>query len=531
MVPGAAGSVASGTRCVVCDPVSSPARRTAILALGLMAVAACGRSEPSPASSPSGRTPGIVLVVLDTLRADALPPDDATPTAMPRLRAFAKGATTFSGAIASAAWTPQSMPSLLTGLTPPHTGCEGMAETVIPALPSVVTTLAERLKGAGYATAAYTGAGFISPSQGLAQGFDVFNGGFDTLGPEACLAKWTDARPRTGPFFLLLHSYAPHDPYGEKDARALGSAAPPAVPPSPALARLFGGGADGPAVASALLAPGVMRECAYEWLCDAPARAANSRFTVGEPGRVFTQALQRWLDGGFLSDPSGRAAIQKRFGDAYRRGLAATDTVLVRTFAALDRAGLPPDTIVVVTSDHGEAHGERGLISHGYRLHDEIVRVPLLVRAPGRLREGAVVGGSCGLVDVVPTLLDLAGLPPPTDRLDGRSLVPLAEGRVDGHPVVSTVDRYEVVENRRRAVREVSVRDDHRIWRYVHDLATGVPIAEQILDVGGDPWTSEPQDADDVPMHDAEFCRTVHACRDEARTRYGLPSLASPCGP
>jgi len=501
--------------------------RRCVAILGLLVVAACGRAGSTPHDADRVPSPGIVVIVVDTLRADAVPLTDAESTSLPSLRSFAKGATTFSDAISSAAWTPQALPSLLTGLTPPHTGCEGMGETHVPALPGGVTTLAERLRAAGYGTAAFTGGGYLSASQGIAQGFGVFLPSFDVLGPEECVSTWSKLRRDGAPFFLLLHTYAPHDPYGEKDARALASAAPPTMPASPTLARTF----SGPEGSVELpLEPAVLRECAFEWLLDGRARPSNDRLLAEGAGKSFLPALHRWIDGGYLSDGKGRAAIERRLRDGYRRGLATTDALLSRTFAALEAARLPPDTIVVVTSDHGEAFGEHGYLTHERYLHEEIVRVPLLVRAPGRLPAGAVVRGGCGPVDLTPTLLELAGLPPALEELDGRSLVALARGRAGGHPVVSTADRYEWAGGLSRVVREITVRDDRFVWSYVYELATGEVVSEHAFDLVEDPKSLDPRPVGSLEWRDPEFCRLVGVTRDEARQRYSLPPAGPLCG-
>ncbi len=501
-------------------------RCTAIL--GLLAVAACGRVASTPPNADRARSPGIVLIVVDTLRADTVPLLSTEPASLPSLSSFAKGATTFADAISSAAWTPQALPSLLTGLTPPHTGCEGMGETHVPALPGGVTTLAERLRAAGYGTAAFTGGGYLSASQGLAQGFGIFFPSFDVLGPEACLSTWSKLRREGVPFFLLLHTYAPHDPYGEKDARAMASAAPPAKPASPTLARTFSGPEGS---IETPLDPVVLRECALEWLLDGPARPSNDRLIAEGAGKSFPPALHRWIDGGYLSDALGRAAIEGRLREAYRRGLAPTDAILSRSFAALEAAKLPPDTIVVVTSDHGEAHGEHGYLTHERYLHDEIVRVPLLVRAPGRMPAGAVVRGGCGPVDLTPTLLELAGLPPALEEIDGRSLVALAHGRAGGHPVVSTADRYEWAGGLSRVVREITVRDDRCLWSYVYELATGDVVAEHAFDLVEDPRALAPRPVGSMEWRDPEFCRLVTVTRDEARQRFSLLPADPACDP
>ena len=495
----------------------------------MLAVGACGGDAASPAreAASRGRAPGIVLVVVDTLRADAIPFEGAGGTRLPSLRAFAEGATAFTDAIAPAAWTPQSMPSLLSGLTPPHTGCEGMAETSVPELPGAVVTLAERLREAGYATTGYTGGGWLADARGIGQGFDTFVNGFDVLGPEACVGEFARRRSPAAPFLLLLHTYAPHDPYGEKDPRAMASGGIPPVPPSPRLRRTIERLAADP---EARLEPAELRDCAYDWFLDGPARPANARMVLSGGGHGLGRALQRWQDGGYLTDPGGRSAIEARFRSAYEVGLGLTDALLARTFGALERAKLPADTIVVVTSDHGEAFGEHGTLLHERRLHEEILRVPLLIRAPGRLPAGAVVAGTCGPVDLTPTLLELVGLPLAAGELDGRSLVGQALGREGGHPVVSTADRYEVDGDRTRSVREITVRDERRVWSYVYDVQTGEPLGESVVDLVEDPQGLDPRPAEAYAWPDGDFCRLVTACREEAREPYGRAPAGPVCG-
>jgi hypothetical protein len=260
----------------------------------------------------------------------------------------------------------------------------------------------------------------------------VFTPGFDVMGPEACVADWAKVRAPGAPFFLLLHTYGPHDPYGPKDARVIASAAPPRTTASPALRRLQEHADDSARDGSGPARPGTLRECVYEWFFDALARPANARL-LSRNGPRGVRSGDASVAGRRVPDGrGGQAPIEARFREAYQSGLPYTDDILARTFAALDAAQLPPDTIVVVTSDHGEGHGEHGYLTHARNLHDEIVHVPLWVRAPGKMPAGAVVRGTCGLVDVAPTLLLLAGVPAFQGELDGRSLVPWRTARKEG---------------------------------------------------------------------------------------------------
>jgi len=125
--------------------------------------------------------------------------------------------------------------------------------------------------------------------------------------------------------------------------------------------------------------------------------------------------------------------ISERFGtesdlDRYDGEIAFTDQHLGRLFEAFERLGFAEDTILVIVADHGEEFGEHGVQGHGYDLHEEVVRVPLVVRAPGiaprRVREVVPT------VDVMPTLLELCGAHARRE-IEGRSLLPLLAGRPD----------------------------------------------------------------------------------------------------
>lgn len=114
----------------------------------------------------------------------------------------------------------------------------------------------------------------------------------------------------------------------------------------------------------------------------------------------------------------------------YEREIRYTDDLLAEFLQALDERGLAERSIVVVTSDHGEAFGEHMAQGHGFDTHDEAVLVPLVLRAPGLIAPGRVVEQQVGLADLVPTLLDLAGQPIPTG-LAGRSFADVLRGEAE----------------------------------------------------------------------------------------------------
>ena len=151
------------------------------------------------------------------------------------------------------------------------------------------------------------------------------------------------------------------------------------------------------------------------------------------------------------SDPA-KAPEEKKFAP-YDRAIRYADGVLGRLFDELDRLRLSDRTLVVVTSDHGEAFGEHGYDGHGRTLHDEVLRVPLLFRAPGLVAPDRRVSGMVGLIDLVPTLLDLLSIEPPY-ALQGISLASLMRtGSAPGRAPSRVLFSENVLKQRRVAAR------------------------------------------------------------------------------
>ena len=389
------------------SPATLPRFVVAALLFTLGAIA-CRRADlegPARLAGSRSGVPGIVLLCMDTLRADSLATGPVTQGAqewMPELDAFAKGATAFCDATSSSSWTAPSAATLLTGLLPANTGVHGA--TVAGALPGSVTTLAEALHERGFSTAACTSGGWIVPERGYGQGFDSFSASYDVNSPEAEIAAWQARRAKDAPFFLFLHSCTAHDPYGPKDARWESDPDPAVAVEARAIVR--------EASASGWRLPAG----AAPWFLELSLFDCRGRVTLGqaipaEPLSRLWDLSMDWLDGEGRGTPE-LASLVQRAPRAYREGLATADETVARTLAALDALHLPEATVIAVVGDHGEALGEHGTLSHGRFLYDEVTRVPLVIRAPGRLPAGRVVAGSCGLVDVAPTLLALAGVAP-----------------------------------------------------------------------------------------------------------------------
>jgi arylsulfatase len=312
--------------------------------------------------------PHVILISIDTLRADHLGTYGYRQATSPVIDALARESVVFDNAFATASWTLPSHASMLTGLYPD----EHLAGHHAPRTPlrTDIPTLAEVLASAGYRTIAFTGGGIMTRSRGLDRGFALwterFHARLDAVLPEVFVA--IGAAPER-PFFLFLHSYDVHGPYPDPPPRAPGT--PPRAPDL-----------------------GVS-----EWMR-----------LIGLPYHHY-QAFERYqgLD---------------QIVTAYDDGIRSVDDHLRPLFEQLQRLGLYDDALVIVTSDHGESLYERGVyVGHSYTLYDEELHVPLLVRVPrARLigRRGELVSG----VDLMPLILDQAGIAPPAG-LSGRDpLVP-----------------------------------------------------------------------------------------------------------
>ena len=300
---------------------------------------------------------GIVLVTLDTTRADRLSPYGLMDVSMPHLERLAREGVVFDQASSVAPLTLPAHCSIFTGLFPPAHGVRDNADS---ALAPEHTTLAEILKSQGLETAAFVGSAVLDAERGLEQGFIQYRGVSHTtlkgrttgvVVDRATSTMTADSRQRRAdevvtdatrwldgingrPFFLWTHLYDPHRPYD---------------PPEP---------------------------------------------------------------------------FRSRYFDPYIGEIAFADSQIGRLIDALDRHQLLDRTIVIVAGDHGESLGEHGERDHGIFVYESVLRVPLIIRAPGLATQR--IGAPVRLVDVMPTVLDMLDLPAPS--MDGVSLVDLMNG-------------------------------------------------------------------------------------------------------
>ena len=332
-----------------------------------------------PACSPAPRPKNAVLIVLDTLRADRLSAYGNPRPTSPVLDAMARDGALFETVVSNAPWTLPAMVGLMTGEYPTaRTYHAGLRRSL--ALP---------LREAGYATVAFTEGAFVSRRYGFDLGFQEFReheGSVPFLldaqaeAPQAdrgiqktfgWAKAWLAEHGRERPFFMLVHTYEPHVPYRRRT-----------------FAEGMPRGRLGPTFEAA-----------------AAITAKRSELPVDEVELAYIRAL-------------------------YDGGVAACDHAVGELLTELERLGIAQETLVVVTSDHGEDLGDRLPLrpgNHGHALYDEQLRVPLILRDPSQGFAVRRVAAQARVVDVMPTILDLLGLPPSEDR-SGRSLVPLLRG-------------------------------------------------------------------------------------------------------
>jgi arylsulfatase A-like enzyme len=247
-------------------------------------------------------------------------------------------------------------------------------------LPASATTLAEALHAAGYRTLGFTANPFLIEAFGYGQGFDQFRfyPGLDFAGAERLVADALEAgRPgdRRAPRFVWVHLMEPHSPY-----------APPGL------------------------------------------TAGTFRVTGAAQPIPADVAIPTWLLAG---SPRDRRPYVAAYDEEIAAADAAFDT-LVREFCASGSR----ESVIVLTSDHGEQFLDHEGWEHGTNLHDELIRVPLAIKAPGF--RPAVVEGQVQLIDVFPTLLDLAAVD--ATPVSGRSLTGMMRGAAGGSsPAISEI--------------------------------------------------------------------------------------------
>ncbi len=374
---------------------------------------ACGggsseRARGSP--TPSDRA-NVVLVVLDTVRADRIPCRTGGGVPTPRVDALARAGICFERFFSTSSWTLPAHASLFTGLYP--VGHRATQETLV--LDDRHPTLAEIYGGAGYQTFGTSGNPLVAVDNGLARGFHEF---VETFRPSvrrryahaglhpnsAALAEFLGRSDRSRPFFAFVNFIEAHTPY---------------APPEPFLSESVGPGHAPDALAAAMQ----------------------------------SQMPDHYLSEGGLGPE--RLALLSRLYDGEIRYL---DFLVGQLVDLLNRDGRLGKTVLVIASDHGENLGENGHFAHVFSLQNTLLRIPLIVVLPGGSRAGEVRGEATEILDLFPALLALCGVPF-EGRYDGRDLLGAAGGTGGStvfseyyfpRQVLSVFSREEIAAHRRR---------------------------------------------------------------------------------
>jgi choline-sulfatase len=312
-------------------------RRTWVVSLVLAAACAIGGSR-----SHSVEPRAIVIVTLDTTRADSLPAYGFRGVTTPAIDRLAREGTTFDNAGSVAPLTLTAHTSIFTGLYPPR---HGVRDNLAPPLDVSHAAMAEVLRAEGFRTGAFVGSAVLRRDRGLARGFELYDDGTPPAGrtpPRRSAREVVDAASAwigslgQERFFLWVHLYDAH--------------APQTLP----------------------------------------------------------------------------VQFRREYGDRYEGAIAYMDSQIARLLDALQQARRLEATAIVLAADHGESLGDHGEREHGLFVYESVLRVPLIVRAPGvRARR---VSDLASLVDVFPTVVDLLGQRARSGS-DGRSLLPAMRGQ------------------------------------------------------------------------------------------------------
>ncbi len=350
------------------------------LGVTLLSLSSCRGSEQVSPAEELPRGGNVLLISIDTLRADALSCYGNSQLTSPVLDAMAADGVRFREVLSQAANTATSHATLFTGTYPWTHRVSNVSEgdESFYSLAPDFLTLAETFTAKGYATAAFTDGGPFSPKWNLMQGFEHHQNMLEGVTAKVDqLFEYLDSTPEEERSrFLFLHTYEVHQPY---------------LPPEEWTER-FRSNPDyaGPLVEA--------ERKARDYINKRGRKSLRGRELV-EGNRTFTESDIRYL------------------WDMYLAAVAYTDYQMGLLFEGLRERGLYDETLIIVTSDHGEEFGEHGYFGHSQVYH-ETLSVPLIVKLPKGAPQdwrGTVVSERISQVDVHASLMDFADTPSPNE--------------------------------------------------------------------------------------------------------------------
>ncbi len=347
------------------------------------------QGKPANALGSPNPPQGVILIMCDTLRKDHLTMYGHKRDTSPILANLASQGTLFLDNVTQATWTKVSTPSIMTGMYPKSHRVHDFQDRVSAA----ADTLAESYRAAGYATVSYSSVLFTGKFTNLQQGFEELHESTSVDDPkyEAKTARtyvdraigWI-GRHRDNPFFMYLHVLDPHDPFEPR------------------------------APYDALWADPAKKE-------EHEAQLNKIRKEIQNPLlKAFGMPTKTEIEKAGVSSTEF-VGHDKNWYDGSIRGMDAEIGRLVERLAQL---GLDGKVQIAFISDHGEEFIEHGRMFHGQSVYGELTGVPMVLYRPGVIPAGVQIKETVRNIDLMPTLLDLSGLPVPK-KVQGQSLVPL----------------------------------------------------------------------------------------------------------
>ncbi len=450
--------------------------------------------------------PNIVVVVLDCVRASDFPGGSAGLRGMPFCESLSSECVRFPRATSPAPWTIPSHASLFTGLGPWESGCHWKGSLKLaPEIPRLPTLLAS----AGYRTMSLSANPIIQPMFGLADGFQsvAWSGWWEPflrtgstragnqIPTRAGAKPSVLARARKGGLSQLV-----------TESRAVFVKHPVTLESMSRFVQRFRGAKGSASANIATWIEPTFREWLAQTPVDRPVFAFLNLLDAHEPyfrsdpngesstGWVtYARLRQEWL-GWLTGDWHPTSADLELLHKLYRGMIRSMDRRLELLVAALRETGRWDDTLLIVTSDHGQAFGEHGTLFHMLRVDDPLIRIPLWVRFPRGEHGGTRAVGWTSLIDIAPTALELATGRPKAFP----SAVPINSlfDRERARPAVSVSDGI-VWNHFREKFSEEQMRKFDRVWAAAYSGSTKV-----VVDVEGGQITAYDVDSDPMERTD-----------------------------
>ncbi|MCL5671023.1 MAG: sulfatase [Acidobacteria bacterium] len=412
------------------------------------------------AAAPPATSPNIILITLDTVRADHLSSYGYSRETTPHLDQFAQEGVLFENAIAPASWTLASHASIFTGLLPHQQG----ADWTVPLGPGP-HTLAEVLRSRGYETAGFTANTYCEKVWGLGRGFETYNDNNDSLRQN--LAQTFVGEAMVQP---LYQDFCRYDVFYRRDARQLNGS----------IFRWFRCRTKRPYF---LFINYFDAHDPY-----LTSRSYNHRF-----GSVSTPLMRSVHLEADRRQPSERlsASAQAAVVSGYDNCLAYLDNQVGRFLQRLRQSPGWQNTIVIITADHGEEFGEHGYYGHGYDLYREVLHVPLIIVGP-EVPRGVRIQNPVGILELFSTVLDMAGGGnTPFSRYSlARFWNPAFKPQPFDDAVVSEVDHF-VIQEKGDAMISLTTPQ----WQYIYDSAGRQQLYR---------WTTDPREQSNLATSPGE---------------------------